>query len=89
MHGKLYNSIHRSDTLHARKFIWVCPRERFLTPPPSNQFVHDFIKLLLINFYYLRVRFRKFLGRAPRLGQTIRGPSAAARTDHKGVERGG
>ena len=61
----------------------LCPKERFLDPPPIN-FVHDHYfsaKLLLFFFYYFRVRLvgtLAFLGRALRLGQA-REPGAAAR----------
>ena len=51
-------------------------------PPPPMNFVHGPYfpaKLLIITFYYFRVRLSSFLGRALRLGRA-RGPSAAART---------
>ena len=50
-------------------------------PPPPMNFVHGPYfpaKLLIITFYYFRVRLSSFLGRALRLGRA-RGPSAAAR----------
>ena len=61
-----------------RQIIWVCPRKRFLDPPPPP--IHLYVisaKLFIFIFYYFRVRIGQFLGRALQLGQA-RWPSAAA-----------